>query len=460
MNRRRGIALIEILISTLIISTGVLAIILLMAQLKQGSDEVHIDDQASQLAYNKLESFKNTIIKSQFNALQSGSEKVKVSSAREFEITWKVSSISQNEKKVQIKVHSDHIETEINYLLLWNDPALSVSVVTHGEKEEEALLSFSELDGASNKISTIDNTIVQKYDFHSLGQVIVDDSNKWYFRGNNSDIWLSGQFKQGSDISQLVQLISGRVFVQLSKKTNFISDNFLEISGGGHCYYVGDFNDIGLSNWAYIHFQCVGALDWQGKLGVLSIQQENFFCPSSSKKYFSYQSINEKLQLSGINLNQQLQDFIVVGDDKISSCDNALEEINQNLINQNSIALIEKNKFKQSIVIDDQSVVSFSGTVNLDTIYPIHKLNFKITSLGNSYPIADYACQAINSLPDNVAQFHCAMILKNNMISDWQGQLEVNLNYLNNTQGVSSCQVISDIDTGVKNNYQLSCKNL
>ena len=448
-------ALVEVLISTVVISTGILAIFMLFVQLQQGSNDVHVYDDANLLAYNQLEQFKNTITKSQFDQLQSGTKQIELGSGKQFDVSWDILKLGHNLKKIKIKVNSGHIKVEIEHDLVWKDPVLSMSVASHVQ-QDKVPLSFNELDWLANHITTKPGNEKQKYELSGLGKVIVDNKNDWYFIDQKENIVLSGKFKESDDITQLIQIVYGRIFVAKSNSDNFFSEYFLEVSGGGQCFLMADFNDIDSSNWRFIDFQCVVNLHWQGKLGIVSVNSKQQYCPSAARTYQGYQIVDGKIHFSGIDLKQQLQDFIIKDTE---SCDNVVEEINQVLQTQVNSVLIDENTIKNSLIIDQQKLISFIGEVSfvpLDADILMKKAHFTLTSQGAN---ADYLCQIINPLPDIQSQFHCALALEKESAAFWQGHLDVEVEYLKNND-VFVCNASTDIDTSIKNDYKLSCQTL
>ena len=121
--------------------------------------------------------------------------------------------------------------------------------------------------------------------------------------------------------------------------------------------------------------------------------------------------------------------------------------------------LIDENTIKNSLIIDQQKLISFIGEVSfvpLDADILMKKAHFTLTSQGAN---ADYLCQIINPLPDIQSQFHCALALEKESAASWQGHLDVEVEYLKNND-VFVCNASTDIDTSIKNDYKLSCQTL
>jgi len=417
-----GIALVEVLITTVITAVGVLAVVLLLSNLNSSSSISKARDEALALAQSKIELFHNNINKTQYLSLKSGKEDLIKGFNASFSRQWQVKDKKNPERKivtviVSWKDNKNKTESiQLNTIINWNDPLKSASIASYGVDSGFVYLSPNQTSkkGDQKEISLpIDAKTeplpyqMKKYKDKQANILILDSQNRLLLT-----IYANKEKKE----RKLLQ-ISGNVYYSGSIRADLI----VQASEGAYCLFPLESKKIADNLWQMAKYYCISAKGWRGKIGVLTTRNINQlnYCPDRNREYLAYSLNNgKKLYQSGLKFNYLNQDFII--GKSISSHANDLSC--QNEINQLQ-QLIDKSSFKSATnaenhtIMEMDKVYSLSGSVKFPEQMKVSRFHL---SIGNR----KHDCRLLNQLDHINDSYSCAVEPKNSTELPWNGEIK------------------------------------
>lgn len=429
----QGIALIEAMIASLVISTGMLAITVLFSQLIHGNEQVQLREEALDIAHNQLQTFQQKADLNSFQNIQSGNKTVVSANQHSFSLNWQVNNINSHKKQIKIEVSWPRMQNTpvtLQHELRWQDPVLFAASNTHGIENGYAYLSPVDLQNQqfspplSNQlvhIKTLAHNFQLKRD--NKGFIYVIDGQGKIVRRINQEPSSNGDYFQ----------ISGSISFQ----SNLSMDYQVIASGDAFCS-LGNTQTIVNSPLVFQDYQCYVASNWRGKIGLLFNPTSNLsefsICPQISREYIAYDIVNGQLITRGISQNYAIQNFVVSNSQV--NCTQAYQQIlafNPDWQNQ-------LTQIKQILRIDDRKVIHF----NVDVVDNFQQAMFLSTNEIQSN------CRLIRQ-ENNHFSYHCAIAQDPLTNAFWQGQLKIEIKNANTT-----CQHSLSIDTTKQQDYQIT----
>ena len=116
-NYSRGVTLIEALIAMVILAVGILSVANFQGSLISSSGLNMARAEAMQLAQSKIEEFRATVTKAEYDEIQSGDKEIPGENASTFDLEWVVTNANPNRKDITVTVS-------------WEDPKEGTQVIT------------------------------------------------------------------------------------------------------------------------------------------------------------------------------------------------------------------------------------------------------------------------------------------------------------------------------------------
>jgi len=438
-----GIALVEVLITTVVTAVGILAVILLLNSLKTSSSISKARDEALSLAQSKIELFQNTINKAQYQAIKSGEERAIKGLNSVYLRRWEVIDKKKPARKlvniiVSWKDNKAKPEfVQLNTIINWNDPLKSASIASYGIASGFAYLSPNQfaVKGDQKEVNLPKDIKTEsmpyqmkKYTDSQANTLVLDENNHL----------LLTILPHDGKARELLSL-SGQIYYQGNSQ---IDMNVL-VSQGAYCLFPLESKNINNSIWTVAKYYCVVAKNWQGKIGILTSQNDHnlSYCPRRNREYLGYSLINnKKLYQSGISNSYSNQDFVVenMANNNFLSCNERILQI-QNLLDKNSLKL--QIKAENYTLMEVDNVFSLSGKI---------KLPDKVAKYRLLISIADrkHDCRILNHLDHYNDAYSCVVETKNPGEAKWKGKITVDVFYDNATQ--ASCHFDLDFENQYK----------
>ena len=357
LKRQRGVFLIEVLITTVVVAIGLLSLASLQGRFMSSSGESKARIEAVMLAEAKLEEFRNNIIKGNYNAVVTSSANESISGGNAtFSRNWVVLDRTKPVRKnISIKVSwgAGGADETVNVVsdLVWSDPGFATDYATDGNG------LTGKIQSPNNDSSAADDTV---FDFGSIaGETELDDgSNLIQYDDGQGHIYLLDatgkaliKFNGG-----VIHTIKGHVYsgavtgnaqnptLSISPLTDYpvtFSDLaycvFPVTTGESDyiCYFGGDCTNSGSGCPNTLDPNYIVAEDsggWYGKVGLLETSTKSFhnkkvcfaediasnvaLTATTTARLYSTQRLNASnvvIRYEGINQSFACQDFLVVG---------------------------------------------------------------------------------------------------------------------------------------------------
>ncbi len=443
-----GLALIEVLISTVVISTGVLGVVFLLSHLVDGNIRVQQQDDALSLLNNKIESFKNNLTREQFSNIQSGQQDIQINHHL-YHLSWQVIDKDKTQKDLSLSVKVDNETADLanlKYSLVWQDPLISASIASYGLKAGYSYLSPNPpletpfFDSSAVAEMSEQQTLSNAYR-------LLRDKHKSLFVVDANDKVVFSLKSTGSAVEAMRQ-IQGRIFYPSALRDKFS----LLVSEQGYCIYPINQQVIALANYEMMSYHCFMPNNWRGKIGIVALKDENNlvpsieFCPAATRQYLRYQrKPADKLYLQGIIKDYVQQDFLLQNKASSLSCQTKVNELSEQMLS--TLADIATNQmiFFQPLQLDDANVLSFSAKVIFN--------NIQESSLELSLATdIDHNCHQVRGAEKQQDLFYCVLAKAKNDLAGWQGNMDFNL--LKKTG--ESCFFSLPINTLVAQQYEVA----
>jgi len=416
-----GIALVEVLITTVITAVGVLAVVLLLSNLNSSSSISKARDEALALAQSKIELFHNNINKAQYLALKSGEEDLIRGFNANFSRKWQVKDKKNPERKivkviVSWKDNKNKPESiQLNTIINWNDPLKSASIANYGVDSGFVYLSPSQTakNGDQKEISLPKNGKIEALPYRM--KKFTDDKANILILDWQNRLLLTIYPNKEKEERKLLQ-ISGDVYYPGSIKADLI----VQASEGAYCLFPLEDKKINNSIWGVAKYYCIMAKGWRGKIGVLTIRNINniSFCPERSREYLAYSLINgKKLYQSGINRSYIDQDFVLIN--------NRLTENNEQNCHNQTIQLqklLDKNSSNSIINAENHTIMEVEKTFSLSGSIKFPD-NMKISRLQLSIANRKQDCRLLNQLDHINDRYSCVVETTDSSEIHWSGKL-------------------------------------
>jgi len=440
----KGIALVEVLITTVITAVGTLAVVLLLNNLIASSSISKARDEALSLAQSKIELFHNNMNKAQYQAIKSGNDGPIKGFNALFSLSWEVKDAKNPDRKIiKVIVSWDDNKTEsiqLNTIINWNDPHKSASIASYGVDTGFLYLSPNQIAkrGEQYEITLPKDAKVEALPYQM--KKYTDNQANIFILDENNHLLLTIYPTIEKKERDLLQ-ISGYIYYQ----GNIQTDLKVSASGGAYCLFPLESKKIADNLWQMAKYYCISAKGWRGKIGVLTTRNINQlnYCPDRNREYLAYSLNNgKKLYQSGLKFNYLNQDFII--GKSISSHANDLSC--QNEINQLQ-QLIDKSSFKSAInaenhtIMEMDKVYSLSGSVKFPEQMKVSRFHLSIAN-------RKHDCRLLNQLDHINDSYSCAVEPKNSTELPWNGEIK----------GViytgSSKQVACDFELAFENQHK------
>lgn len=278
MNKQYGISLIEVLISVLIVSLGLLALAAFQGDLMSASGENKARSEAQSLAEDKVEELKNNIVKAGFDsALVDGTDTITGVNA-EFTRAWTVTNGTlATQKLISVAVTWAGDSVSITNESLWYNPATGVVAAAAEDGAGTGALApspnnYSSTLGGESRLSTSDGT--------QLGDAsdATDPLRKFWVASDSEGrqtIYYDGETSAALTCNGDVVLeFSGTVF-----SINSLTGKGIDISQVGLCY-LDTANATTVTGFNSARYACVACGNCEDSPGVNG-------CPASPNPYNS-----------------------------------------------------------------------------------------------------------------------------------------------------------------------------
>lgn len=350
----RGLFLIEVLVTTVLVAIGLLSLASLHGRLMLNSGESKARAEAVMLAEAKLEDFRNNIIKGNYDAIASSTTNDTITGTNAtFSRSWIVSNATApTRKKINVKVTwgAGGADNTVNMVsdLVWTDPSVATDYAIGGNgltgKIQSPNNNSSEVDGTQFDLGDIrgetalnDGSNLIKYDDHEGHIYLLDATGKALIKFNGGVIHtIKGRVYSGAvshDTPSLTPLtdypvtfsdLAYCVFPVTTGQSDYIcyfgGDCSANVRGSGCSTEVTDPTD----------YTAVSG-GWYGKVGLLETSSTNFhnkkvcfaediasnvaLTATNTARFYATQRLdanNDVVRLEGINQSFACQDFLVV----------------------------------------------------------------------------------------------------------------------------------------------------
>ena len=421
----KGIALVEVLITTVITAVGILAIILLLSSLSTSSSISKARDEALSLAQSKIEVFHNNIKQSQYRAITSGEDKPIKGFNGVYSRLWEVIEKQQpNRKIVTVKVRwkegkNKTESVQLHTIINWNDPLKSASIASYGVDTGFVYLSPNQTAsiGDHKQISLPGDADTEALPYQM--KKYRDNQSNLLILDANNQLLLTIYAAKDQTTPELLQ-ISGQVYYQ----GNIQTDLRLMASQTAYCLFPLESKKIASSHWQSAKYYCLLAKGWRGKIGILTNQDNNklSYCPDRNREYLAYSlNNNKKLYQRGINNSYSNQDFVIlatevvgkISDSLLLSCEQEILQLQKRLETDSFNTLINAENHTQ---IEMDNVYSLSGSIHFSNHRLINKLVLSVVD-------QQYDCRVLNLLDHVNDRYSCVIETNNPDGSSWNGKI-------------------------------------
>ncbi len=431
MQKNHGIALVEVLITTVITAIGSLAIILLLSHSNNSSllsKEYH---EALSIAKSKIEHLSNNLTLAQYQSVVSGQQLGIHRVQNDYDLFWHITEIKETLiKKIDISVQwkTQKIKSEsisISTIIHWNDPLKSASISSYGVVGGFTYLSPNSQAqlGDKKEIQLAPDVDTQELPFtlkkyrNQQGKLLILNAD------NQLLLTLSGATGKNPQKKDYVT-IEGHVYYQgnISKELNVLA------SQGGYCLFPLEPKKLISSSWEYAKYYCIVANNWHGKIAISAKSgmdlSHSLFCPQQVREYLSYTLINKtQLYQQGIHDNFSEQDFIV-NNTPLASQQNCPSQINLVTTQLKEHSITATIQAKYHTYIGAENVYNISGNI----IFPIDQTNTiankdENINLELSLKNQKYDCRVLNKIEQENVAYRCVIELLEPVEKYWSGEL-------------------------------------
>lgn len=350
----RGIGLIEVLITTVVVGVGLLALGSLQGGLMSASGDNKARAEAIKLAEAKLEEYRNNIIKGNYDAVVSSAANESIAGSNEtFSRGWVVTNAAAPNRKnisVQVMWGAGGADETVNMVneLVWADPGkatdyssggngLSARATSPNNNSSETPAKQFDPNQITGETPLNDGSNILKYNDGEGHIYLLDSTGKVLIQFNGGVIHTikgnvySGNVEKGKNptISPLTDYpvtfsdLAYCLFPVTSGQSDYI------------CYFGGDCNNGGGDGCAGIDgpspYTAING-GWYGKVGLIETDSASFhnkkvcfaediasnvaLTASVTARLYSTQSLDDNnvvVGSEGINQSFACQDFLVVG---------------------------------------------------------------------------------------------------------------------------------------------------
>ncbi|MFK5985358.1 MAG: hypothetical protein QM479_08020 [Pseudomonadota bacterium] len=427
--KNKGIALMEVLISTLIVAFGSLAIVVLLSNLNASSSLSKTRDEALSLAKSKIEKLSNYLDKSQYLQIKSGKKLLIKGIHKNYDLFWEVTDLNNAYSKqikiiVKWKAAKNTIESiQLINIIYWNDPLKSASIASYGSQDGFIYLSPNQYAqvGDMEEIQIPQGVISQKLPYKMKkyidpqGNVVILDQN------NRLLLTLSAKTEQ-SDSAKDFLTISGVIYYQ----GKISSDLTMAASQGAYCLFPieDSVKKISASSWQFAKYYCLVANNWHGKIGILNNNsQQNIFCPDNNREYLLYAlNKNQHLKQQGIGASFTQQDFVISASAMQDNCLDQIQQL-QKLLEQFQPNTIINAENHTIMVID--KVHNLSGLIHFsEQLLQLKNIHLELSIASQKHVKKKYDCRLLNPISSKGAAYSCVVEVANPQQNHWQGKIK------------------------------------
>jgi|GEM_PF-5589427 len=305
----KGVALLEVLITVVVMTTGMLAAVTLLYQSNQQHNSSITYYFAKQCAADRLALFSYPLRYQDFENITSGQAKCHDTAWLDIQLKWEVDVLSRETKSVTVYASWDNFklpdnQLELQQTLRWDSPFKKLSLATVRGSGEMRHIVPQDMRPLLFPVDSEDRDFKQT---QTLAHGFIwkrSVENVWYLTHASQDMHFITESTE--DSPPPVLSISGKILVEAETHPN------LEIySSSNAACYINEAERMTVSDSMQgIAYYCMALSPWQGYIGLKNEGKQ--ICPAEKKYYLSY-FINADgiLQQAGVR-SDFVQDYLVI----------------------------------------------------------------------------------------------------------------------------------------------------